>query len=51
MGINKEKQKLITVVLEKDVYDKYKELCKTEKRSLSNKTSILIEKFIEESTK
>ena len=51
MGINKEKQKLITVVLEKDVYDKYKELCKGEKRSLSNKTSILIEKFIEESTK
>ena len=28
MGINKEKQKLITVVLEKDVYDKYKELIK-----------------------
>ena len=51
MGINKEKQKLITVILEKDVYDKYKELCKAEKRSLSNKTSILIEKFIEESTK
>ena len=51
MGINKEKQKLITVVLEKDVYDKYKELCVKHKRSASNLTAILIEKFIEESTK
>ena len=51
MAINKETQRNITAIVSKEVYEKYKELCKSEKRSLSNKTSILIEKFIEESTK
>ena len=51
MSINKETQRNITAIVSKEVYEKYKELCVKHKRSASNLTAILIEKFIEESTK
>lgn len=51
MAINKETQRNITAIVSKEVYERYKELCVKNKRSVSNLTSILIEKFIEESTK
>ena len=51
MAINKETQRNITAIVSKEVYEKYKELCVKHKRSASNLTAILIEKFIEESTK
>ena len=50
MAINKETQRNITAIVSKEVYEKYKELCAKHKRSVSNLTAILIEKFIEEST-
>ena len=51
MAINKETQRNMTTIVSKKVYEKYKELCVKHKRSVSNLTAILIEKFIEESTK
>ena len=51
MAMNKETQRNITTIVSKEVYEKYKELGVKNKRSVSNLTAILIEKFIEESTK
>ena len=51
MAINKETQRNITAIVSKEVYEKYKELCVKNKRRVSNLTAILIEKFVEESTK
>lgn len=46
MAIDKEKQVNASCVLDKEVYEKFKELCKQEKRSISSQISFLIEQYL-----
>lgn len=47
MAIDKDKQVSASVVLDKEVYNRFKEVCKKEKRSASAQIALLIEKFLE----
>lgn len=54
MAIDKENQVSASVILDKEVYAKFKQLCKYERRSVSSQIALLIEKYMneyEESTK
>ena len=51
MSINKETHTVITATLSREVATKYKELCKKERRSVSNLTAILIEEYIKKEEK
>lgn len=47
MAIDKEKQVSASVVLDKDVYEQFKVLCKEEKRSISGQIAFLIDQYIQ----
>ena len=47
MAIDKEKQVSASVVLDKDIYEQFKLLCKEEKRSVSGQIAYLIEQYIQ----
>ena len=51
MAINKEMQKAITTIIDKETFEKYKQLCADKKRSISKQTGYLIEYFIENASK
>jgi predicted DNA-binding protein len=48
MAINKETQVSASVVLEKEVYEKLKDISKGNKRSVSSQIAFIIENFIAE---
>lgn len=46
MAINKDTQVSASVVLDKEIYEQFKILCKEEKRSVSSQLAFLVEQFI-----
>ena len=48
MAIDKEKQVSASVVLDKEIYEKLKEICKQEKRSISSKIALLVESYLKD---
>lgn len=46
MAIDKEKQVSASVVLDKEIYEQLKEICKQEKRSVSSKIALLVENYL-----
>ena len=46
MAMDKETQVSASTILDKDIYNKLKEICKKDKRSVSSQISILVDNFV-----
>lgn len=51
MGMNKETQRAMTAIVDKELYEKFKQLCDINKRSVSNQLALIIEQFVKKSSK
>lgn len=51
MGMNKETQRSMAAIVDKELYEKFKKICAINKRSVSNQLALLIEQFVKKSSK
>lgn len=51
MAIDKETQVSASVVLDKNIYEELKEICKKEKRSVSSQVALLVEDYVKTKSK